>query len=258
MKQIALTFLMPLGASSTSQATVALVQDSFDDNSLDASKWTTATTGIPQGSAAVNETGGVVQLVNRGHLNTLNHFQPGAPGIGELTITGEWRFDSSIDVMAVLTRSDGTPNPGQGFGETSFGLKFQTRADDGVVLISTRTNGSSNILAQSVIGALTGLTTTTLDFVIKDDGFNVSYSMTDQSDPSNTAMVSTTEGTAFASNLVTFHNRELLLGTNISYLDNVSIQSSVPEPSAALLISAAGVFAIALRGWPHFRHWQSA
>jgi len=238
-----------LAVSSGAHATI-LLQDNFNDNSIDGAKWNVVTTGIPQGSAAVVETGGEIQLINRGHLTTASEFQPGSPSIGTLLISGEWTFGSSIDYFEVFTRSDGTPNAAQGYGETGFGIGFFVGNQFDTAYILRRANGGHvETMAVTPDGAA-DFSSGTFDFVITDDGDNLTFLLTEQANPSNSVFLSGNYSTPYPVNLVTFHNREKLAGTNISYLDNVNISATpaVPEPSTYAL-AAIGLFGIGIVGW---------
>src|SRR5439155_837930 len=89
---------------------------------MDTITFAPALTGIPAGGARVGiQTGSVLQLQNRGYLDTLNQFDPANGG---LHLAGAWTFDASgSDFLEILTRSDGTPDP-TSFGNPLNGIRF--------------------------------------------------------------------------------------------------------------------------------------
>ena len=92
------------------------------------------------------------------------------------------------------------------------------------------------------------------DFLITDDGLNLSYTLTEVGDPSNTATVLATSNFAPITNLLTFHNREN--GSRTALLDNLLVESltlqtaQVPEPAS---IALWGVLGALLFGWARRR-----
>ena len=100
-----------------------LVDDNFNDNSLDAAKWTTVTTFLhPKNvvkKASVKETGQRIELHNRGWLVTKEEFDPAA--LGGIRVTGSLKFNDTGDNFKIMIRSDGAPNPDNKYGEAKEG-----------------------------------------------------------------------------------------------------------------------------------------
>jgi len=84
---------------------------------------------------------------------------------------------------------------------------------------------------------------TTFDFVITDDGSNLTFSIAEVGDPANSIFLSTTDSEVYADNLITFRNRPYYQSTDmVSFIDSIRVESLtvVPEPgSTALLLCAA-------------------
>ena len=196
-----------------------LLQDNFNDNSIDPAKWNVVLSGIPDGPS-VTETGGEIRLTSRGHLNTVQQFDP---ALGGLKITGTWEFGSD-DFIQVLTRSDGTP--GGGYGETNNGIEVY--AHTGSNQLQIRGKGGA-----TVTGAVNGVFSgnvgngTTYYFEFTDDGTNLSATLTEVGNPAKTATATATSTSVMGSNLVVFHNRE---NGRTSFLDDVLIMSSGLPP----------------------------
>ncbi len=227
-----------LGAQAASAG--ILLQDDFNDNSIDPLKWTTNTT-IPAGSASVNEMNGRMELVNRGHLVTAQQYDPLV--VGGVRITGRWTFAlfDVADFLQILTRSSGTPDGA--FGETTEGVEFQS------TLTTLSILGRGGVAVANVSTPITIGMGDVFDFEIVDDGFNVSIALNEVGGDGTTAFVSTTSATDAATDFVVFHNREAAVGSgHVAYLDDVVIQT-VPEPSSLVLASlgVAGLFVIRRR-----------
>lgn len=220
--------------SNASAAPLVLLQDNFNDNAIDPSKWNVVTSGIPQGNASVTETGGHIELRNRGMLNTAQQFKPDDPAVGGLRISGQWTFTISLDYMEIHTRSDGTPSGTA--GEVANGVEFTVNNEDPHAQILLRNGQPTEVLAVSAT-TLANTATGTFNFVATDDGNNLSFLVQEVGNPSNSVSVSTTFANVFASNLITFHNREFrTFQSNVAFLDNVKIESlTLPEPSSAAL-----------------------
>ena len=191
-----------------------LLQDDFNDNSIDASKWDVVLAGAP-GNPNVTETGERINLASRGHLNTHQQFDPAGGG---LKITGTWTMGVD-DMLQVLTRSDGVPN-GASSGETTNGLEMYMFTGQG---LSIRTRGAASIAGGGTVllpeGTAAGKV---FNFEFTDDGTNLSATLTEVGNETNTATTTATSSFAGA-NLVTFHNREA--GGRVAYLDDVLITS---------------------------------
>ena len=202
-----------------------LVQDNFNDNSIDQTKWTPN-----PNSGTVVEANGRIEITNRGYLDTAAQYDPLVQG--PLRITGEWTFQNADwpghDIMAVLTRSDAVPTGT--YRETQNGIEFQLNGDGGLRILS-RVNGVETYLAPI------------LDFEVnsgerfffdaRDDGLNLSFFVQQIGGAGRSASLTATSPLDFGSDLIVFHNRE---NSSTAYLDNVTIEQ-VPEPSTFVLAS---------------------
>ena len=228
-----LTFGVVLAVATVAQAApLVLQQDNFDDNSIDGAKWNVVTSGIPQNPKSVTETGGRIHLEGRAHFNTAQSFAPASPAVGGLKITGTWEFGTTPadEFLQILTRSDGTP--GGGYGETNNGIEMLAFTNNNNLQI--RGLGGAVVTGGGAVNLPGGIPNgSTFDFVLTDDGTNVSATMTQVGIPGNTVTVNATSSYAPAKNLVVFHNRET--GRD-SYLDDVVIESLTlqggPAPAA--------------------------
>lgn len=200
------------------------IVDDFEDGLLNQGDWTVNLNNIPAG-ANVIEQGGQLQLINRGHLVTRGEFDPEL--VGGLSITGEWTFGATDDMLQILTRSDGEPDPANCCGETTSGIEFFAYAENEEVQIRTR---GGDLTVGNVIqdGAITLDVGATYEFSIIDDGLGqLSFSLQEQGNPANSVSL-TAELTMDNSpnNHIVFHNRE---GGRTSYLESVTIASLVEE-----------------------------
>ncbi len=201
------------------RADTPLLQDNFNDNSLDLSKWAAVTAGIPQTPKSVNEQNMQIELEGRAHLNTVAQFEPTTqPGQG-LRITGQWTFVSNDDLLQILTRSDGTPSGS--YGETQNGIEFQVAASGSGNNMTIASRGGAMITGLSNSGALNALAGETYDFEIRDTGTNLYFTM-DQVGGSKKRTVVASSLSNLGTDLITFHNRESGRRSN---LDNVVIDS---------------------------------
>ncbi|MEX2214726.1 MAG: PEP-CTERM sorting domain-containing protein [Phycisphaeraceae bacterium] len=220
-KLVALSLVL-LGASQ-SHAVTALVSDNFNDNSLNGALWST-NTAIPQGSASVIEQNMRIELTNRGYLNTVASFAPGAQAEDGLRITGTWTFNRSDDFLQILTRSDGQVDPGNCCGETFRGIEFIVAAS-GVGNNMTISGRGATITGITNAGALGASAGETYNFEIRDNGTNLTFTM-NQVGGSKQRTVTAASTFSPGTNLVTFHNREFNNGVSEqAFLDNVAITS---------------------------------
>ena len=222
-----------IASHSGAAAALVLLQDNFNDNSIDASKWSVVTAGIPLafGAASVTETGQRIRLQGRGHLNSAQNFAPGSPGVGGLKITGTWTFGSD-DFLQILTRSSGTAS--SPWGETTSGIEMFAHTGNNQLQWNTR--GSAIISGGTSVVLPHGIDLDDVfSFEFTDDGFNLRATLTEVGNPLNTGTITGTSSFASATNLITFHNREA--STKVAYLDNVLVTSlnRVPEPDSAAL-----------------------
>lgn len=208
-------------AVSTARALpLVLLEDDFDDNSIDVSKWNVVTAGIPQDPKSSIEQNQQMEFEGRAHLNTVSPFSPTNGAVGGLKITGRWEFVSADDMLQILTRTDGIPAGGH--GETANGIEFYAYGANETVTIQTR--GGASISGLSGNGVMPGNINAgdIFAFSITDDGSNLSFTFTRVSNPADTMTVTATSTYASAINLITFHNRESGRRSN---LDNVAIES---------------------------------
>lgn len=232
MKPIA--FLPTAFVTTASLQAAVLLQDDFNDNSLDSSKWTVVTAGISQDPKSVLEQNQQIELEGRAHLNTVSTFDPDL--LGGLSITGRMEFVSDDDFSQFLTRSDGTPSGG--FGETANGLEFALFGNGGVT--SPQIRGRGGVTVGSVVqGATVDVVAGDIfDFTIVDEGAaGLSFTITRVNGaPFTSTTTAVLTGDSVVPSLVTFHNREA--GRRLN-LDDVVI-SSIPEPSSLAMLGLAG------------------
>ena len=232
--------LFALSSVAEAQPPLILLEDDFNDNSIDPAKWNVVTAGIPQVPKSAVEQNMQMELEGRAHLNSAMQFDPTDPGIGGFTIRGQWEFVSGDDFMQILTRTDGVP--AGGFGETANGIEFQAVAtgSDNVTITARGAGSVSGVAGNgSMPGGISG--GDIFDFVIMDDGTNLSFELTRVSNPADTILVTATSNYAPASNLISFHNRESGRRSN---LDNLVIESqslTVPEPASVAIWSLIGL-----------------
>ena len=90
-------------------------------NTLDATRWSAVTAGVPGGGTSVTVQNGECRLQNRGHLVSVQQFDHAV--IGAYRVTCRWRFTDSSDSFMLNLRSDGTPVP-TAFGTTANGIEL--------------------------------------------------------------------------------------------------------------------------------------
>jgi hypothetical protein len=236
---VALGILMPSAGFAS-----VLLQDDFNDNSLDPAKWRVVLPSI-EGTPGVFEQNQHIELVDRGHLVTANQFDPLI--VGPLTITGTWTFNTSQigfqqeDRMSVFTRTDGVPG-GPPYGATLQGVSFNLQMDGpgnpGFMFIGDNGLNFAKVPIQIHNGD-------TFYFTIRDDGTNVMFSV--QPVGGAVTTISAIDPSHFASNYIDFENsfRNGNLVPIVSYLDDVVITgtAAVPEPST-LALTATGLLCI--------------
>ena len=215
-----------------------LLSDDFSGTTINAAKWTTMTGNLGDSAPDANVTqNDHIVLTNRGHLTTLNQYNP--DNYGGIVVTGQWTLVSNnSDVLNILTRSDGVVSGN--YGEVANGLKFtRTSWGDGAMIQVMGSNLS--IANYQTSGHLTFYNNTVFNFAIIDMGTNgLSFTITQADNAANTITATATLVTdTEALNYVVFYNREKdWQGDNpnrISDLDNVTI-STVPEPASMLLM----------------------
>ncbi|MEM7425832.1 MAG: tandem-95 repeat protein, partial [Pseudomonadota bacterium] len=198
----------------------AVVSDDFNDNALDASLWNVV---LPGGitAPAVTETGGQLELENRGYLVSVQEFPPSASA--PVTIEGEWTPQSNMDVLHITTRTDAVA--GNSFGQLVSGVQVSAQAVTQNIRIGEQVGGhfQQNDTA-SMPGLVIGKTYT---FTVVDDGFNITATFTEVGNAANTATVTGTNSFAGTGGHVVIHNREQLSGVDqTAQIDNLSISNA--------------------------------
>jgi len=239
LQQSHVTHLYNGGSPLTAIDPLTLVEDDFNDNRLDTDKWSTVIgTGSSMGSPTVTERNQRLEMEERGYLVTKNQYDPAA--LGGLHIEGVWGFTGrDDDMMQILTRSDAVP--AGNYGETQNGVEFY--AFQGNATIRSKGGVSvTNVVSQEGSSFSTAAGTV-FDFVITDDGTNLTLSMQEQSDSDNWATVTAESTSDMTTDFIVFHNREA--AGRMSYLGEVRI-SVIPEPST-LALTVLGLVTLARR-----------
>jgi len=227
MKQTIACLAASLLLAATVQAGV-LVQDDFNDNSLDPTTWWVNLSGIPQNPKSLNETNGRIELQGRAHLNTVEQFDPANYPLG-MVITGTWQFADDDDMLQILTRSDG--QPAGSYGETNRGVEFYLyQPDTNSFTIRGRGGASVANVVRNVNLSISP--NDTFAFRIFDDGTNLSFDLRELNDPNSWATATATCTTNMPLDYIVFHNRESGRRSN---LDNVLIVD-IPEPGSLALL----------------------
>ncbi len=221
-------FLATLAAAVASAG--VLLQDDFDDNSLDPTKWWVNTSGFSKPPTSLKEQNQRIELQGRAHLNTVQQFDPATYPNGIL-VTGKWQFDpgEDDDMFQVLTRSDGQPT--SPWGETANGVEFYLQQwSPGVFTIHSRGSAFVTNTVQH-FDTLQISPGDTFSFSIYDDGANLSFEMSEVGDPTSWAYATATCTTDMPTDYVVFHNRESGRRSN---LDDVVIQAPAAPPAPPL------------------------
>lgn len=229
---ILLTAVLAAGLFPHAARAQIILQDDFNDNSLDPSKWYTAQ---PFGDSSTLETGQRIELRNRGYLITQNQFDPTNGG---LRIQGQFTFTNATfpghDNFQIVTRTNGIH--GGGSGELLNGISFLLIGNDAIG-IDNRTTGT--VLG---IAPLTINNGERFEFDVRDNGIDLFFHVQKIGGDGAAATLMATSNTLSAINRIAFYNREFNNGTStLGYLDDVIV--TVPEPGGFLL---AGV---AATGW---------
>jgi hypothetical protein len=213
-----------------------LVEDHFTDNTLDDELWRTHTApvlnafGTPQWTnRSVTEAGGRVDFRNRGYLITQAEFDPLVTG--PLIISGTVTIDADTyrrgDNFSIVTRSNGVPSTDQ--ANVGSGIGFSLSASGGGVITIGKFNGPAapTLLNAANVAVNFG---ETFFFEVRDDGNQLSLTVTEVGGDGTTATISATDATDFPADHVVFHNRErlLLFGEDFtSHLDDVVIEAAM-------------------------------
>lgn len=211
------------------------ITDDFSGASLDATKWQVVTSGIPQGSASFTQSGGVIDLRNRAHLNSVTRFDPTATG--GLRVAGEWTVaGAGDDFIQILTRSNGTP--GGGFGETQTGIVFLAFTSHVGEAPNLMTIGGAGVGSVASTGSLVISPNVTYLFDVVDNGTSLRFTLTRKDDPSKSRTVSAPVTSYVGDGRVVFHNRELCCGGHhVARLDNVSIAGTAINHAPTAVIT---------------------
>jgi len=194
-----------LAAAAAVAPAQVLLQDDFDNNTLNPAEWKVVTQGVPFATPSVVAENQRVTITNRGHLVTVREFDPNQTA---LRTTGTWEFGSLGDFLQVLTRSDGIPSGT--FGEAQNGLHFLARSGqvapgDEVVIV---VQGSLIALGDPRIqGSVTLAPGAVFDFDILDRGTDVSFTVSSLGLGSRTVTVKVLKDPTETKHIV-FHNRE--------------------------------------------------
>lgn len=188
------------------------VSDNFNDNVIDSTKWQTL---LPLPESHITEQNGQITLQGRAYLYSTNEFKPTANS--SVRVTGE--VTPGADYIQILTRSDAVPSGT--FAETRNGIEGLINATSNYFSIIKRFNGGGVQLVSTPLNLVPG---NTYRFVLTDDGNAISMTVTEVGNPSNTATITSTDSTQFASNHVVFHNRE---GASLSTIDNIVISGGL-------------------------------
>jgi hypothetical protein len=205
-----------------------LLQDNFNNNSLDPGVWRVALPNIP-GTPSVTEVNQHIELVDRGHLVTQEQFDPLA--VGPLVIEGNWTFATGDyvyqqeDRMQIVTRTDGIPT-GPPYGELSNGIAFDasmlTDGDTSYMWISDYSAGGVT-LAKVPMDLHNG---DTFHFKIRDDGQHLEFTI--QPDRGVATTITASSATRNDKNYIDFYNadRQSNPAPKVSYLDDVVVTGS--------------------------------
>lgn len=231
--------LFLLLASASLSANAQILTDSFAGTTLNASKWSVyepaSTAGGGSGTVRVNS--GNVVLTSRGTLITNQEF------LGEVDITGRFRFDGAADRFMVWTRTTGSStNP---WSDQDNGINFRFQQDVSQVGIGEWFVGglsnpagaylnNSQIYYSDLAVASTSLPGGVwLDFRVRDTGSQVELYLGNLSVPMISATTSLRAGYK-----VSFNN-----SYNPDQVVSIDSLTIVPEPSTLALVLFSGVLA---------------
>ena len=186
-----------------------------------------------------------MELGSRGYLVSANEFDRAD---GALQMQGRWTFGSD-DFMQILTRSDGTPDPGNCCGETLNGIEFFAFDGSDSMSITQRVNGVTTSLGSLGIDIDAG---DVFDFLITDDGDSLLFQLTELGGDGSTGTLMANSTEDFAENFLVFHNRE---SGRTSFLDDVVVSQAqaVPEPASIAVWTLIGM---ALAAFGYVRNWR--
>jgi len=201
-----------------------LLQDDFNDNSLDTTKWWVNTSGFKKGPTSAKEQNQRMELQGRAHLNTIQQFDP-ATYPGGIQITGRWQFADDDDMLQILTRSDGQPTGP--YGETANGVEFFLFQQNPASFTIRARGGVSVSSLVKHHNTLQVSPNDTFSFTIFDDGTNLSFVLSEVGDPTSWAYATAQSTSDMPTDYIVFHNRESGRRSN---LDDVVIESPATPP----------------------------
>lgn len=212
---LVITFLMLAGISNQSRGDVVL-SDDFEDGVLDLTKWS-----APYGG--VVEQDGVCRLTERRYLNTAEEYDP---HVLPVAVSCEWRWLTSGDSFVVAMRSDGLRQGSYHGLANCVGIGLQGYANGRVEIIRAVDDVQTSLFLTE-IPALTAVGVWHT-LVFTDDGSSITCYF------DGDFLATVEEDWVFATNLVTFYNREYSHLT--MELDNV-------------VIDRPGAIAVAGKSW---------
>ncbi len=189
--------------------------DDFNGASLDTSQWNVylPTMATENQDPSVTQTGGVLQIHDRGYLQTVDGFTPSTAT--PLHISLDWTFQS-IDYLHITDRTDGVTEPVS--GGTINGVTFLAGWQNTFGIYDT-------VGATSVTTTFSFVPGTTYHIEITDDGAHQSFVISDLNGMV-LASVQSDYNRAPAGTLVTITNREGNDGQHTLTIDNLTISSA--------------------------------
>ncbi|KAF0221999.1 MAG: thrombospondin type 3 repeat protein outer membrane domain-containing, partial [Rhodospirillaceae bacterium] len=167
---------------------------------------------------------GVVTLANREILNTSGQYRGTAAN--PLTFTGKFEA-SADDLLSIVLRSSGEPDAGF-YGTPTHGITLNVVSVDNTITI----NGLGGAAVTDIFGdgSLTWVDGHIYEFKAFDDGSDISFTVVDTIDPTNSASLTAVSDFAPAASYVTIHNREWTEtgGDHSIALDDLSLQNMLP------------------------------
>ncbi|HCS71556.1 MAG TPA: hypothetical protein DIW51_16475, partial [Rhodospirillaceae bacterium] len=212
--------------------TATVFADDFNDGTLDAAAFTVDTASA---GASAAEAGGALTLGNRAIVTTTAEYEPTAtePVIINTSFTFQ---DTANDFFSIVTRSDGVADSGN-FYQVTNGISFVTQAaGDNKLSILRYENGVGTGLGDSGMGSIILTNGTTYDVEIADDGYNLTFTVTEAGNPANTATLMAQDSTLYAENHVSLYNREVV--ANGPQIDSLEIT----QPGGLLVVPEDGSF----------------
>lgn len=195
---------------------VILLEDDFNDGSIDPAKWSTT---LANGSSAVSESGGFLTTQARGILGSVNTFA------GSYSIAGSFAMQDGLEHFNVTFRTDLSDTGVSGERNGVF-VSFSNDGDQ--ISIQKFDDGTNEFLAVKNYTLTTGQF---YSFEIIDDGTNVSLSVDGVEEL-------TGSDTFTSGGKIGFYSREF--SGSSTQIDSITV-STVPEPSMYALVF--GLFA---------------